>query len=150
MMEQTHALKLGVEEYLGWLARGFLRLVALAAALGSPILMGIWVGWQSFAVRVWIVQGFWPWYNHPDPNSLAPDFLPGTRWIDWALALLVVLGTGVVIWYRLGRAETGKEDDLEHLAWRAGRMLVVLPVVWCLSIAWIRLDFLHTLTWIMD
>ena len=131
------------------LGRAIPGLLAALLAPAAFLILATWAYFTSFFIRVRIHLDRWPTYNDPDPHTIPPDFLPGTGWIDGAVALLVLATGGLALWWRIARP--AHRDGRPGALWQAvGALFVVALASWCLSLAFFRLDPGGMNTWLLD
>ena len=84
------------------------------------------------ATRVWLWQGFWPHYGHPDPNDLPEHFGWIPEWVDYAVPLAVLVAlTAISIW--------AMRNALPKRWWLWASSFV-WPLAWAAAYAVIRAD----------
>jgi hypothetical protein len=64
-----------------------LHFAAVGILLPAWLPMAYWIFCLVAATRVWLWQGTWPSYGHPDPKDLPQHFGPVPEWLECVVPL---------------------------------------------------------------
>lgn len=128
--------------------RGEQIVSAMLYSVVASILLVAWLPTANWivpvvaAIRVWLWQGFWPHYGHPDPKDLPQHFGPIPEWVEYAVPLAAVVALVAISIWAMRHALPKR--------WWLWASLLVWPLAWAAAFAVMLADPGGIFEWFFD